>query len=239
MTPDALPLASPQETLGGIVAARPRAAALFEELGLDYCCGGGQTLEDACRERNLEIAAIEAKLEHLEAEAEEDAGLEHDVGGLTIAELSEHIVDSHHEPARAQMDRIAELLDKVVRAHGEHDPSTHALRQRFAALQADLDQHMRAEEDELFPACRTLESGGVRPSDELLEHLQDSHSATGAALAELRELGNGYDPASAHCATHRVLLSELTAFEFELHRHIHEENNILFREVRRLLAERR
>jgi regulator of cell morphogenesis and NO signaling len=237
MTPDALPLASPEETLGGIVAARPRAAALFEDLGLDYCCGGGKTLEDACRERNLEIAAIAAKLERLDAEA--DDGREHDVGALTVAELSEHIVDSHHEPARAQMDRIAQLLAKVVRAHGEHDPSTHALREHFAALQADLDQHMRAEEEELFPACRTIESGGPRPSDELLEHLQDTHSATGAALAELRELGNDYDPASAHCATHRVLLSELTAFELELHRHIHEENNILFREVRRLLAERR
>ena len=236
MTPDALPLASPHETLGGIVAARPRAAALFERLGLDYCCGGGQTLEDACRERDLEAAAIKAELEQLEAEADE--GREHDVGGLTITELSEHIIESHHEPSRAQMDRIAELLAKVVRAHGEQDPSTHVLRQRFAALQTDLDQHMRVEEDELFPACRTLEHGGARPSDDLLEHLQDTHSTTGTALAELRELGNGYDPASAHCATHRVLLSELTAFELELHQHIHEENNILFREVGSLLAER-
>lgn len=234
MTPEALPLTSPDETLGGIVAARPQAAALFERLGLDYCCGGGQTLEDACRERDLEAAAIQTELEQLEAKADDDQ--DHDVAGLTISELSEHIVGSHHEPARAQMDRIAELLTKVVRAHGERDPSTHVLQQRFATLQADLDQHMRVEEAELFPACRTLEQGGAQPSDELLEHLYDSHSAAGAALAELRELGNDYDPASAHCATHRVLLSELTAFELDLHQHIHEENNILFREVRTLLA---
>lgn len=231
-----LPLASPAATLGGIVAARPHVASLFEQLGLDYCCGGQKTLEQSCRERGLDAATVGALLEALETAAS-GRSVEHDVGGLSIAELSEHIVSQHHEPLGPQMERIDELLVKVTRAHGAEDPGTHVLRQYFTALEADLSRHMRLEEDELFPACRALEreDDGRPPGGELLERLEDTHEETGAALAELRELANDYRPESAHCTTHRVLLNELSAFERELHQHIHEENNVLFPKVRGLI----
>lgn len=48
----------------------------------------------------------------------------------------------------------------------------------------------------------------------------------------MRVLSHGYNPVSAHCTTHRLLLHEMHEFELDLHRHIHEENNILFPKVR-------
>ncbi|CAN5467567.1 iron-sulfur cluster repair di-iron protein [soil metagenome] len=224
-----LPLTSPSVTLGAIVTARPRAAALFERRGFDYCCGGDQTLTDACHERGLEPAEIEREIEDLEAEA---GGAHHDVAGLTITQLSQHIVESHHDPARAKMKRIDELLGKVTRAHGEQDPGTYRLQRSFEALRGELTEHMSMEEESLFPACETIQRGSGQASDSLMQELLDTHRKTGASLKELREIGNDYDPDSAHCATHRVLLSELAEFELDLHQHIHEENNILFPRIR-------
>ncbi len=228
-------MAESTATLGGLVASRPRLAPVFERLGLDYCCGGQQTLAEACSERELDPSTVIAMLEVFEAE---DAAQPDDVTGLSVAELSEHIVVHHHQPLRPQMDRISELLAKVVRAHGDQDPTTHRLQARFDALRAELEEHMLLEEEELFPACRALERGDrASPlGGDLLTQLEDTHSSTGAALAELREIGGDYRPENAHCTTHRVLLSELSAFELELHQHIHEENNILFPQVRGLLG---
>ncbi|MEO8967544.1 MAG: hypothetical protein ABI355_08030 [Solirubrobacteraceae bacterium] len=45
-------------------------------------------------------------------------------------------------------------------------------------------------------------------------------------------LGGGYERERALCGTHRSLVDALTAFELDLHQHIHEENNILIPRVR-------
>jgi len=48
-------------------------------------------------------------------------------------------------------------------------------------------------------------------------------------LERLHALSGGYDLGSALCNTHRATLAGLRELELDLHQHIHEENNILFR----------
>jgi regulator of cell morphogenesis and NO signaling len=222
-------------TLGAIVAARPAAASVLEGLGLDYCCGGGRTLAEACAERGLDPVTVLAVLDSIDADGGGGGGA-HDVAAASIEELCDHIVEEHHRPLHPKLERIAELLGKVVRAHGPHDPSVVRLRERFEEARAELVEHMRVEERELFPACRELGRPGGTVDRDLIGHLEDDHGATGAALADLRALAGDYRPERAHCNTHRVLLHELAALELELHRHIHEENNVLFPKVRDRLA---
>ena len=50
-------------TLAEIVDANPGAARILEHHQLDYCCGGRQTLAQACDERRLDPAAIIAAIE--------------------------------------------------------------------------------------------------------------------------------------------------------------------------------
>lgn len=223
-------------TLGEIVAERPATAAILERIGLDYCCGGGKTLAQACDERGLDADTFAAVLDSLGAE---DRGHPvHDVAGASIGDLCEHIVAEHHGPLPSRLERISELLGKVVRAHGAQDPPVLRLQDHFERARAALLDHMRVEEQQLFPACRELDRAGASPEldRELISHLEDDHGSTGAALAELRETAGGYGPERAHCNTHRVLLHELSELELEMHRHIHEENNILFPKVRDRLA---
>lgn len=223
-------------TLGSIVAERPAAATILEGIGLDYCCGGGKTLAEACGERGLDPDTIAAVLDTVGAD--ETGRSAHDVADASIGDLCEHIVAEHHRPLPTRLERISELLGKVVRAHGAADPSVGRLQERFEGARADLVDHMRVEEQELFPACRELDRGNGDPGvdRDLLPHLEDDHGGTGAALAEIRELAGDYRPERAHCNTHRVLLHELAELELELHRHIHEENNVLFPKVRERLA---
>jgi regulator of cell morphogenesis and NO signaling len=222
-------------TLGEIVAARPETATVLERLGLDYCCGGAKSLDDACGERGLDAETIAAVLASLDRDGTIPGA--HDVSGTSIDELCRHIVDEHHRPLPSLLERVSELLGKVVRAHGAQDPSVVRLQQRFEDARAELVEHMRVEEQELFPACRELErdDGGAGFDHGLLSELEHDHGSTGAALAEIRELAGDYRPEHAHCNTHRVLLHELSELELELHRHIHEENNVLFPKVRAAL----
>jgi regulator of cell morphogenesis and NO signaling len=217
-------------TLGDVVVRRPAAAALFERLGLDYCCGGSQTLEEACARRGLDAATVQVLLDTLGEE--EPAAERHDVAGASVADLCDHIVAAHHEPLRRDLPRIAELVATVVRVHGADHAELHDVERLFTGLRADLEQHMDLEESDLFPACRALAAGEAVHDARLLALLADNHAETGDALIALRELCGGYREADAFCGTHRTLLRALLAFERDLHQHVHEENNVLFPRVR-------
>lgn len=215
------------DTLGAIAAEQPGAAELFERLELDYCCGGEVTLRDACEERGRDLAEVLGLLAVAAARADAPA---HDLAGLTPGELCEHIVVTHHGPLRVALARLTKLLATVSRVHGADQPDLHELDRTFCTLRAELEEHLLLEECSLFPACLKLD-GGLLPDHELLGHLRLDHQEVGAGLGKMRELSGDWDESRARCATHRELLQALQGFEQDMHRHIHEENNILFPRV--------
>jgi regulator of cell morphogenesis and NO signaling len=58
--------------------------------------------------------------------------------------------------------------------------------------------------------------------------MESDHATTGAALERVRTLTAGYTPPPSACNSYRAMLDGLETLERDLHRHIHEENNILF-----------
>ncbi|MBN9624076.1 MAG: DUF542 domain-containing protein [Actinobacteria bacterium] len=222
-------------TLGELASERPARMRVFERLRLDYCCGGASTLQDACRERGLEVGAVRAQLEAVDRDdVLLEPASERDWRRATIDELCDHIVSTHHDYLRQEMPRISDLLARVVRAHGADCLDFEIIERAFASLRADLDAHIDEEERLLFPACRALGRDG-ETGDELdqgtVGRQRDEHEAVGRKLTALRALTGGYDTSRALCSTHRALLESLRLMEADLHRHIHEENNVLLPRV--------
>jgi regulator of cell morphogenesis and NO signaling len=214
----------PARTVADLVLERPARARVFEQLGLDYCCGGKRTLASACAARGVDPdAAIAALAAVSDADAPESA----DWSSAPIGDLCDHIVDIHHARLREELPRLTGLLEKVVRAHGAERPELADVRSTFEGLRSELEEHMADEETRLFPACR--DAGPLGPED--LAMLEDEHAEAGAALERLRALTGGFDLDSALCNTHRATLDGLHALELDLHQHIHEENNVLFPRV--------
>jgi regulator of cell morphogenesis and NO signaling len=225
-------------TLGELVLQQPRAAALFERLGLDYCCGGQRTLDQACRQQGLDTKTVSTLLQTLVDEPRNAVLEAHDVARTTISELCEHLVARHHDPLRRDLARISDLVGTVVRVHGTAHRELLDLQRLFTAIRTDLETHMAIEERTLFPACRELEVGPETAEFDagVLALLEDDHATTGGALCALREVAGGYRGESAVCATHRAMLNALRAFELDMHQHVHEENNVLFPRVRAHIA---
>ena len=47
--------------IGEIVTHDFRAADIFRNAGIDFCCGGNQSLEEACNDKKMEVSMIEKK----------------------------------------------------------------------------------------------------------------------------------------------------------------------------------
>ncbi len=224
----------PEQTLGALAAERPALTELLERLRLDYCCGGGQTLAEACRRRGLDPETVAVLLGQMIDSSDVPPLVAHDLRGASASGLCDHIVTAHHDRLRRELPQIAELLATVVRVHGKEHGELHDLQRLFAVLARDLLEHIESEEKQLFPAALAVAAGEepAAPLAELVEEHEAEHARTGDALAALRELAGGYATDRAYCGTHRTLLEALQGFELDLHQHVHEENNLLFPQLR-------
>lgn len=222
---------SPSEiTVGELVRAVPARARVFEELRIDYCCGGKKPLTEACYERELDPAAVLAMLDDIET-IDEVATV--DIDALSIAALCDHIVSIHHEYLRQELPRLDFMTRKVAAVHGEHEPRLAQIRQVFEEFAAELIHHTHHEEEIVFPQLRAIESptgAAVRP-DELrciLSQMEDEHDEAGNALKQFRDLADDFMPPEWACNTFRALYDSLAQLERDMHEHVHKENNVLF-----------
>lgn len=218
-------------SLSEIVSLDVRAGAIFDRLGLDYCCGGARTLGEGCRQRGLSVERVVAEIEALEV-ASRVTPVE-DCPGLV-----DHIVNRHHAYVRTSIPVIQQHLMKVSAAHGARHPELTEVQAQFSAVAQDLLQHMVKEEMVLFPYICALadavDRNGPPPPDMFgtvqnpIRMMEIEHQEAGDGLSALRELTRGYEAPDDACDTYRMVLGELAAFEQDLHEHVHLEDNVLF-----------
>lgn len=221
-----------QSSVGQWVAAHPRTARVFEDLKIDYCCGGGKPLEQACRARGLDPAEVLQRLQ----QTLEDPFAASDVNWsqAKLTDLCDHIEQTHHAYLKFELPRLTGLIAKVCNAHGKAHPKLSQLQQVFAELRAELEPHMFKEEQVLFPAIRRIEQEGAAPAFAFgtvanpIRMMEQEHDDAGDGLARIRELTDGFAIPADACNTYRAMLDGLRELEEDMHQHVHKENNILF-----------
>jgi regulator of cell morphogenesis and NO signaling len=222
-----------KQTVGEIASQLPGAAAVFESLGIDYCCGGKRTLAEACQKKGLDPDAVLVSVQQHHRAAAGSAPSP-DVTRMSLTELADHIEKTHHAFVRKELPRLAGLTQKVASAHGDTDPRLRQVHETFRAMALELLNHMMKEERCLFPMIRQLEAGGMLLSvhgatvANPIRQMEFEHDDAGIALAGLRELTDGFAPPEGACQSYRALLGGLADFERDMHAHIHKENNVLF-----------
>jgi len=209
--------------VGQIAVEHPLATRVFGRHDIDYCCGGGVPLKDACASKNLETDDVLAEIRR-EVEGSQDSEGRWDRASLS--DLIDHILTEYHDPLRPELAQLEEMMSKVVRVHGDKEPEMlPKLSTVFEGLKVELEEHMAKEEQILFPL---IQSGRGAMADGPISVMEHEHEAAGAALRRLRELTHGYTVPENACNTWRALWHRLEELEAALHRHIHLENNILF-----------
>jgi len=221
-------------SLAEVVTRDSRAAAVFERFGLDYCCQGRRTIDEASAARGVSAAAVKAELAALGAPAHDSAAAD----WQELDHLTRHITSRHHEYVRQSTPAIIAWLQKLVSRHGDRHPELEHVQRCFRDLCDDLLTHMIKEENVLFPYIDDLaraNRAGVRPPAtpfgtirNPIRVMESDHELAGALTERLRTLTNEYVAPEDACTTYRLCYAELARFEFDLHQHVHLENNVLF-----------
>jgi regulator of cell morphogenesis and NO signaling len=224
-----------EKTVGQMVAENPAAARVFEQAGIDYCCGGQRSLEEACTKAKMSFAEVAALLDNAAAAR---TAADRDWLAASQADLVEHIVNQHHAYVRQELPRLTALITKVSGVHGKNHPELAPIARAFAEVANEMTMHMMKEENILFPYIVDMEKAaqgkGPQPAamfgtvQNPVRMMMQEHDSAGANVQAIRAASSDYTVPADGCTSFRVLYEALAAFEADLHQHIHLENNILF-----------
>ena len=226
-----------EKTVRDLAVENPAATRVFERLGIDYCCGGNQTLEQACQSVNLPVDQVLQSLEEAEL-ASQRTGKDRDWRRESLTDLIAHISSTHHKYVREEIARLRPLLEKVRSVHGKNHPELLRIQVTFGDLAQELTMHLMKEEMVLFPYVVRMEEAVVQKDPVLpppfgtvqnpVSMMMHEHDTAGIALRLMRQASGDYTPPPDACVSYQTLYQALNEFEVDLHQHIHLENNILF-----------
>ena len=224
---------SNEKTVADYVTENIKTAHIFKKHGIDFCCGGGISIEKACAKKNVDLAVLEKEL----SEVDEVKDLIEDYDKWELDFLMIYIENVHHTYVRESLPIISQYANKVAKVHGHHYEEVVKINQLFHEVANELTSHLQKEEQILFPFIKQLVEadktksknisasfGSVNNPIRMMEH---EHENAGDVFKEIAELTNNYTPPKEACNTFKALYAKLEEFEQDLHKHIHLENNIL------------
>jgi regulator of cell morphogenesis and NO signaling len=224
---------SKESIIGDIVTANYKYAQVFKNVGIDFCCNGNRTIEQACEKKGIEATDILQQLQKLDVVNNSIT----DYNSWPLDLLADYVVKKHHRYVEQKTLEIKPYLNKIVKVHGAQHPELAEVEALFNASAGELAQHMKKEELVLFPYVAKLVQAQQNHTKTTahfgtvqnpIQMMMAEHDTEGERFRKIAELTNNYTPPADACNTYIVTFGLLKEFEDDLHMHIHLENNILF-----------
>ena len=222
------------KTVAEVVTENIKTAHIFKKHGIDFCCGGGITIEKACSKNNVDYSSLEDELKNIDINA--SRATNYDAWELDF--LVDHIINVHHSYVLESIPLILQYANKVAKVHGHHYSEVIEINSLFTEVAQELSLHLEKEEIVLFPYVKELVKAkreNVKPSvphfgavNNPIQVMENEHESAGDIFKVISKLSNNFTPPDEACNTFKALYSKLEEFEQDLHQHIHLENNILF-----------
>jgi regulator of cell morphogenesis and NO signaling len=215
--------------LGDIVADDFRTAEVFKNAGIDFCCGGKKTLKQACEEKALNLEVIVQQIVEQQTLPISNA---QNFKDWPLDFLCDYIVNFHHKYVFKTLPELVLYTRKIADVHGNNHQELQEVASLFGQINSELLQHLRNEEEILFPAIKQLLKHGNDEARNIVKseitRMKGEHEFAGGAMDKINEITGGYQVPADGCNTYMVSFKLLKQFEDDLHIHVHLENNILF-----------
>jgi len=224
------------QVIGELVAEDYRTASVFKKYGIDFCCQGNRTINEACTTKHIDEKGVISDLNAILTSKSDTNTTDYQSWPLDL--LADYIEKKHHRYVHEKTLEIQPYLDKICKVHGEEHPELFEIKKEFDASAQELAAHMKREELILFPFIRNMVDAQYQNTDVAapafgtiknpIQMMMDEHTVEGERFRKIENITNNYTPPLDACNTYRVTFALLKEFEQDLHLHIHLENNILF-----------
>lgn len=220
-----------QTRLGELVTFFPAIASRLNELHIDYCCKGDRSIGSALEEAGLTPDLItEIQAAYYDFLNRPDKELP--VNELPDDQLIDLILEIHHQTERALWKELDQLVNKILLVHYKHGKVLlMKLHRSFSELKIELEEHFAKEEEELFPAMRSINKTGedMAAIRSLIVELEREHEGAGKIIKRIIKETEDFKLPNFACPTMIVFYVKLHELIDDVFLHIAKENSILFK----------
>ncbi|HAR6539688.1 TPA: iron-sulfur cluster repair di-iron protein ScdA [Staphylococcus pseudintermedius] len=218
-----------QDKVADIVTHYPKTADVFRKHGIDFCCGGQISLEEAVSNHpKLSLTPLLQELE--DASQQQGEGMQPQY--LSVPSLIQYIQARYHDTLREEFKQLTPYVTKLSRVHGPNHPNLVTLKSTFDAFKSAMLTHTDEEDQNAFPKLvRSANGETVEDIDAVVQSLVDDHDEAGALLQQMRELTHDFQPPAEACGTWRLVYDRIAHLERETHAHVHLESHVLFPKI--------
>ncbi|MCC8359876.1 iron-sulfur cluster repair di-iron protein [Salinimicrobium sediminilitoris] len=222
------------KTVAEMVTENIKTAHIFKRYGIDFCCGGGISLEKACEKYKVDYNLLSRDLLNVD----QDTSKATNYNRWELDFLTDHIINVHHSYVEENIPLLLQYSERVAQVHGGHYHELLEIKDLVKQVAGELSAHLKKEELILFPFIKKmvqakkenmeLPAANFGTVDNPIKMMEIEHEDAGELLRRISELSSNYTPPQGACNTYRAFYAKLEEFEQDLHQHVHLENNILF-----------
>jgi len=223
-----------EKTVADVVTENVGADHVFSKYKIDFCCGGGMRLEDACKESGVAFETVKQEIEDVKNIIVGNS----DLNSMDVLGLIKHAITEYHEYFNEIITQLSPLAAKVAEVHAQEHPEVIQINILFSKVVSEISEQMSLEENVLFPFIekfRDQEKSFTENEKTIIEILQKSISSIESGLAigaenfkQIAITSSNYTLPVGACNSYTFLYKNLEEFEHKLHKYIHFERNILF-----------
>ena len=215
------------KTVADYVTENIKTAHIFKKHGIDFCCGGGISIEKACEKNNVNFDELVSELSNLE----KNTSYLNDYNKWELDFLIDFIINTHHKYVEENLILLKQYGDRVAKVHGHHYTELLEIKELIHIVAGELASHMKKEELILFPFIKKLvnakrdgtkvEIPNFGTVDNPIKMMEEEHDKAGDIFKRISELTNTYKTPENACNTFKALYAKLEEFEDDLHQHVH------------------
>ena len=212
-----------------------RKSHLFKSMARDVLYNGDESIHEISEETDI---APERLMSAFEQITMGNTISSREFDDWDLDSLIDYIITTHHQYAKTNAVIIHDLAQKVANDHCRKHPELIKLTTEIFLFFHDLLNHMKKEEQVLFPNIKELVKnknyskkgvyttfGLIRESVKLM---QKEHQGTVEYIKQFHEITNKYMLPDDACSSYKNLFKRMKEFEANFLLHVYLENNILF-----------
>lgn len=221
----------PEMLVRDLLRAHPTAVVVLDRYRIDWCCGAGRLLGDACASAGVTVSQICADVAQAEASAVARALDVHRFESMALSEVVTHVECAHHGFTKSERQRLCGLAAKVAARHGDAHEELRNLERTLAVLFDELDAHMKKEERVLFTMIRALDGGAWAPFPSpapTIAVMRAEHGYAVGLLAQIARMTDNFRSPPEACPSWCALYDGLLELDADFRHHAWIENEIVF-----------
>lgn len=222
-----------ESTVAEVVSKNLGSDHVFSKYKIDFCCGGGDTLEKACKEKGIEFETLKNEIEAINNKITGGIALE----DLNIPTLMNEVKGGFHTTISDLLFEILPYASKVANVHGAAHKEVIEINELIRGVEVVINETFRNSIMSLYPIIIEIVEASEKTEEisiETLQSLQKSikrneiaQGLIGDSFKEISRLSSNYLTPDDACNSYNYLYKKLKQLEHEVHKYMHFEKNVL------------